>query len=259
MRYCLYNPLNNVLKELIPSELEKLGYNAKRLSSLKNKKIKELNMYVVKPDIDTKTKKALMEKEEIEDELWKSINRLKGYEDIEGDKISNYGRIRNKYNKLIMPNLKKDGGKSLKVGLTDKNGKRVYINIGRLVGLAFVDNPKKYKTFRHIGDKYNNHYSNIEWLSNSDKMKDMSQKGRKITNNRPILKLDQYTLEILEEYKNSYDAERKEKYITATNIRHAIRNNTFAYDNRWCRKEDYIDILNKEYDAALSRVKALTK
>ena len=58
-----------------------------------------------------------------------------------------------------------------RVGL-HKDGKRQYKAVHRLVAKLFVDNPGSKPEVNHIdGDKSNNHYTNLEWVTRSENIK----------------------------------------------------------------------------------------
>lgn len=58
-----------------------------------------------------------------------------------------------------------------RVGL-NKNGNRRYKAVHRLVAELFVENPDSKPEVNHIdGDKSNNHYTNLEWVTRSENMK----------------------------------------------------------------------------------------
>ena len=105
-------------------------------------------------------------------EIWKDIP---GWEDAY--QISNIGRVWSKrFNKpcAIRPNT---GNKYLIVDLfTRRKGvvrkKRFYIH--RLVATCFIPNPENKQYVDHIdGDKTNNIYTNLQWVTNSENV----QKG----------------------------------------------------------------------------------
>lgn len=109
-------------------------------------------------------------------EIWK---------DLEGDfgnqyQISNYGNVRNKItNKLLKYNLDERGYPRIR--LSYNNIKSSY-RIHRLVAIAFIDNPESKIQVNHIdGDKLNNHFSNLEWSTNSENQKHAVLTGLKVT------------------------------------------------------------------------------
>lgn len=67
-------------------------------------------------------------------------------------------------------------GKKLYTSLTNKgykdgcifiNGKRKHLSIHRTVALLYVPNPDNLPQVNHIdGNKLNNHYTNLEWVTN---------------------------------------------------------------------------------------------
>ena len=58
-----------------------------------------------------------------------------------------------------------------RVGL-NKDSKRKYEGVHRLVAKLFIENPENKPEVNHIdGDKSNNHYTNLEWVTRSENMK----------------------------------------------------------------------------------------
>ena len=53
-----------------------------------------------------------------------------------------------------------------------KDGKKKYVRVHRLVAELFVTNPNNFSQVNHKdGNKLNNHYTNLEWVSNSQNTK----------------------------------------------------------------------------------------
>jgi NUMOD4 motif/HNH endonuclease len=110
-------------------------------------------------------------------EIWKDI---KGYEGLY--QISNYGNITNcrnysakthsnktKFGKLLKPRPNNCG--YLRIGLY-KDRKVKFFFIHRLVAQHFISNPLDKKMVNHIdGNKLNNHFINLEWVTLSENVK----------------------------------------------------------------------------------------
>lgn len=94
-------------------------------------------------------------------EQWKKIK------DYENYSVSNFGNVRNDItNKKIYLNDK--GGEYLSVNLY-KNNKRKRFYVHRLVAIYFIENKDNKPEVNHIdGDKHNNDYTNLEWVTRSE-------------------------------------------------------------------------------------------
>lgn len=94
-------------------------------------------------------------------EIWKDIV---GYED--NYQISNYGNVKNKITGKILIGDKNSIGYR-RVILYQPKKKRFFVH--RLVALHFVDGYKENLVINHIdGNKENNHYKNLEWVTRSE-------------------------------------------------------------------------------------------
>lgn len=92
------------------------------------------------------------------DEKWKFIYPDSRYE------ISNLGRVRS-CGKILKP-LSNCKNKYLTVKLYSKESKYKRVYVHRLVALFFINNPHNKPQVNHIdGNKLNNVYSNLEWVT----------------------------------------------------------------------------------------------
>ena len=96
-------------------------------------------------------------------EEWKIIKEATNYE------VSNTGKIRNSITKKILKGrMTKNGYEQVSLKMKDTNGFRnQYIH--RLVAQYWVENPLLKKEVNHKdGNKNNNHYLNLEWVTPSE-------------------------------------------------------------------------------------------
>lgn len=92
-------------------------------------------------------------------EKWKSIQGFEGYYEI-----SNHGNVKSLHGDGVKM-LKQLRGKYLLVQLF-KKGKGTTRNIHRLVAIHFIPNPENKEFVNHKdGDKYNPHFTNLEWCT----------------------------------------------------------------------------------------------
>ena len=92
-------------------------------------------------------------------EIWKKIEENNDY------LISNLGRLK-RNNKILKLNKNARGYLYCNISTS---GKITKVKIHRLVAKAFIDNLQNKETVNHIdGNKLNNHYSNLEWLTRKE-------------------------------------------------------------------------------------------
>jgi hypothetical protein len=91
----------------------------------------------------------------INNEIWEDWNDIK---------ISNYGRIKDKYGYIKTPKIPKNKNKYI----TFLFNKKTY-RLHRLVAELFIDNPDNKLIVNHIdGNKHNNKSDNLEWVTSSE-------------------------------------------------------------------------------------------
>ena len=103
-------------------------------------------------------------------EVWKDVP-FQGFEGRYA--VSNLGRVmsyrtkRRTYPIILKNKITKDG--YYETALVGDNQKYKYIRTHRLVALAFVPNPFNKPEVNHIdGNKLNNRYDNLEWVTSSE-------------------------------------------------------------------------------------------
>lgn len=104
-------------------------------------------------------------------EKWKVIEESNNYE------ISNYGRFRNRHKKLLKLNINANKYYYCNISI---NGKVSKVKIHRLVSKAFVENPLSKNVVNHInGNKLDNHYTNLEWVTQAENIQHAIRTGLK--------------------------------------------------------------------------------
>lgn len=148
------------------------------------------------------------------DEVWEPFP-VKGYP---GYSISNYGRVLSnrkgaikilKWRKTYKDYFKAKPHKSY-------SDKQPQFFIHRLVALAFIPNPKKYKQVNHIDcDKSNNHVSNLEWCDQTHNIKHAKENGLNRSlrgDDSPVAKVTEVqVLEIREKFTKGFTAKMLSK------------------------------------------------
>lgn len=98
-------------------------------------------------------------------EIWLPIN---GYEWLY--EISNIGKVRSIKKGLMYPSITKVG--YLQVVLWKAGQKPKADSVHRMVAIHFVENPELKKCVNHKdGNKLNNHFCNLEWVTHTENMK----------------------------------------------------------------------------------------
>lgn len=97
-------------------------------------------------------------------EIYKPVN-IKGFEGLY--EISNTGQVRSvRTGRILKPEINNSG--YCKIGLS-KDGIRKKVFVHRLVGNAFIPNPKKKPQIDHIdGNKLNNRVDNLRWVTGKE-------------------------------------------------------------------------------------------
>jgi len=112
-----------------------------------------------------------------DDIVWKDISEFEGeYQINQFGEVKSLQRInymkngvpRHVKEKYIAWKTKKNGYKFLQLW---RNGKSKNFYIHRLVAKHFIENPSELDEVNHIdGNKSNNHFSNLEWVTHSENM-----------------------------------------------------------------------------------------
>ena len=92
-------------------------------------------------------------------EEWKQYNEYK---------VSNYGKVINRYGKLLTMKADKHG--YISTSITDYGGDRTK-GMHRLVATVFIPNPNNLPVPNHLdGNKTNNYVHNLEWCTYSENL-----------------------------------------------------------------------------------------
>ena len=180
-------------------------------------------------------------------EVWKDIA---GYEGRY--LISNYGRILSLYN--YRPNGKagyyqetREMKKSMtstgyyKIELTKNRNKKSY-KVHRLVAIHFIPNPYGKETVNHIdGNPLNNHYENLEWLTQKENVNHAIETGL-----TPTFQMDKRSIEHLYIHKNMSLAKIGELFDISTKaVDRVIKEygiyketpTTYRIDEEWLKQQ----------------------
>lgn len=104
--------------------------------------------------------------------MWQKIQDI-NYE------VSESGLVRNDTRKNVMTPYSTGNTPYLIVSL-EMNGRQKMFSVHRLVAKYFVDNPNNLPEVNHLdGNKLNNHYTNLKWVTRSENMQHMYDSGLK--------------------------------------------------------------------------------
>jgi hypothetical protein len=168
---------------------------------------------------------------------YEGIYRITEYGDIFAYSKSFF--IRNRWQALVEIKL---SDKKLSVGKTgryarctlSKDGSPKSYSVHRLVALAFIPNPLNLPQVNHKdGNKFNNHYSNLEWCTSSDNTKHAYDTGlinKKNVGKHRIGIMPHGTKEILDLntgiFYESMKAAEKAAMITPNTLRAYLKDNS---------------------------------
>jgi len=114
-------------------------------------------------------------------EQWKAITHYKNFTFTGKYEISSWGNIRNATTKTELATYSNQRGQGyLKTKIIDTKGTRRALYIHQLVALYFLDAPDtEGLDVNHIdGNTKNNSYTNLEWISHAQNMKEYSRLRR---------------------------------------------------------------------------------
>ena len=154
--------------------------------------------------------------------------------------ISNTGKLYSLIsNKILKTHIHKGGYEIVCVSLGEAKKKKV-LRIHKCVAQMFVEGYDKNKYVNHIdGNKTNNIYTNLEWVTAKENMKHAANNNLlNIIAKKPIKQIDKNTGEVIHIYESIAEATRtlgnsKSKNLSG-NISEAIRKrNKTAYGYKW--------------------------
>ena len=108
-------------------------------------------------------------------EQWKTITHYKDFVFTGRYEISSWGRIRNRTTKAPLATYDSQRGHGyLKTMVVDTKGVRRMVYIHTLVALYFLEAPdEEGLEINHIdGNSLNNSYTNLEWISHAQNMRE---------------------------------------------------------------------------------------
>ncbi len=106
--------------------------------------------------------------EDLDGEIWEDVE---GYEGLY--EVSNFGRVKSfaksRKGRILTPSFEKTGYTRV---ILSKDCDHKKFSIHRLVAMAFVPNPEDKPEVNHIdGNKLNNYFENLEWVTTSENQK----------------------------------------------------------------------------------------
>ncbi len=221
----LYDAKTNHKRETTYEELTKLsGISKKSLQVKKTRrlKIKAFDAYLIDDKTPHKIIRDLYSKQNFEKEIFRVVE---GFSDVYS--VSNFGRVKRRLKdgteKFVLPIFHK-AGKYYFVNLS-RDGNKESLRVATIVAKHFIgERPPGYKVTHKNGLCYENYAQNLQYTSPEKFFgKVVSKKGRAIV----VLKAQ--TMEVVGEYKNSKDAERK-LFIDSSGIRKHCKASSVSRD-----------------------------
>lgn len=134
---------------------------------------------------------------------------------------------------IIKPSIDRYG--YLKVVL-HKNNKSHYYTVHRLVAKTFVDNPLNKDTVNHIdGNKTNNYYKNLEWVSMKENLEHSYRCGLQRHPNEPIKAINLNTGETY--FFNSHKEAGRKLGIRQSTISRALKRDGLTKGYKFLKQE----------------------
>lgn len=186
----------------------------------------------------------------LEDEVWKSVPGFSKYE------ASSIGRIRRIKSREFMTKgckAKQHKGHYRVITVANNEGDTFSIGVHRLICLAFHELPKdsdrvKYEPNHKDGNKINNHYLNLEWMTRSQNIQHAFESGLCQVGLRVEAK-NIKTGEV--KHYNSLSSAARDFNLPRAAMRDTIaRHRDYVYDNQW------LFVLDESSDRRLKRHQA---
>ena len=122
--------------------------------------------------------------------------------------ISKNGKIKNINTSHIYSQKETNG--YMKVKLMDKNGKYKDKSVSRLVGLTYLDIPQDFNKKNYVinhkdGNKLNNHFSNLEWITQKENINHAYKNNLVKLNNKSVIQYDK-DMNFIKRYNSIQDA-----------------------------------------------------
>lgn len=139
------------------------------------------------------------------------------------------GRVGNHKGRLIALQTNHKGYLHTSLSKDCKKYRRL---VHRLVADAFVQNPENKPQVNHIdGDKLNNHYSNLEWVSNDENEIHANENGLRAEQHTPKKVAQYLNGKLIAEYRSLYQASKATgiKDSRIGDVAHGRRNSAKGY------------------------------
>ncbi len=163
------------------------------------------------------------------------MSRIVPIKNHKGYSISEDGKVLGDFGRLLKPRIRKSTGYYSVVLYRPKKSYLVH----RLVALHFIPNPENKPQVNHKdGDKSNNHYINLEWVTNSENQKHSYDIGTHTPNmglSSLCIGLKRYKKKREEKFKSYNEAIRKTGYSRSL-IKKFINQSRKDPENfSWCK------------------------
>ena len=163
--------------------------------------------------------------------------------------ISKNGKIKNINTSHIYSQKETNG--YMKVKLMNKDGKYKDKTVSRLIGLTYLDIPEDFDEKNYVinhkdGNKLNNHFSNLEWITQKENIHHAYKNNYVKLNNKAVIQYD-VNMNFIKRYNSIKDAVLETGCDRASLIKVCKRKQKTSLSFIWKYEID-CDIENKEDD-----------
>ncbi|MEH7116923.1 HNH endonuclease [Neobacillus vireti] len=162
---------------------------------------------------------------------------MEQWKDFEGYKVSSHGRVLKKNVEEMKGFYDQNGYKVVDLHGNGRTKVKKRMKVHRLVAMLFVENPDNKPHVNHIdGQKGNNHFENLEWVTHKENMKH-ARKMKLIDQNKPVEMVEVEAGSALRVFESTNEASRETGIAQGNIVRVCKGERKTAGGFRWRYKE----------------------